>query len=732
MILKVNGEFLDFDGDIDIERKAKLFENISENSGDFSYEFQIPDTSGNRAKLGIQDINIVDKLIYRDTDSELLSDSGELIYYGFLKVRNTEGGFINTSFFSGNSNWIAKLPAELRDVNLDRFNIKQQDTLNAPLLRSAELGVIFPFMDSGLLSTRNARVLNFDDYRPWIYAKTVVESVLNQAGIKFQGDIKTDPIFNKLVLTNNNNSWYQQFITDRSCFVGITSDLLISTGAFSTIIVYDDDSTNQYSSGINYNTANGKYTADVDMTVDVEIYSLLETHGSVAPNTSVSSIKNGVTQLSTISSSFTVNLTLETSTIQISIFRYTDVKLKSGDYIEFQGGTLYPSPVNLYVGSYARVTAKSFRDIYANSILPDFTTSEFLDGVFNLFNTIIDFNSVTNTATINLFKNVKSKEPQDLSQYVSRVINTDYFEFIDEYGKVNTFRYVDVDLDEVKQYKVVNRIPFGGGNINLDNKYIKPMAEVVDSPFANMINYDNPIFNANIAKAPLVSASEGDTVSVTSVSNSSTFALFTCASNHNYSVGDLVRLSGFTEYSGDGIVEVIPSSTQFRLTRYLYIANDTGESTKLDVSIEDSECHIGLVVPNVLTSSFGFSPYSIHNGSYSESFSQAHYIYFSKKLTGNTIDDVNGDLSFGDINLQNYDTKVNMIDNYFSEFKRILNDPIKVICEMYLPEAVFRNITFSRPVRVSSVDVNSLFYLNRISGYKGSHLPCEVELIKLS
>lgn len=712
MMLKVNGDLLDFNADIEIERKVKLFENISENSGDFSYEFQIPDTDYNRLKLGIQDINIVDKIIYRETDTELLSDSGEIIHYGFLKVRNTEDGFINTSFFSGNSNWISKLPSQLRDVNLNSYNKSHQDTLNAPLLRDANSGVIFPFMDSGLLSTRNARVLNFDDYRPWIYVKTVVESVLNQSGIKFEGDIKNDPIFNKLVITNNSNEWYQQFINDRSCSVQKTSDQIIPIGV-PTKITYERESFPFYNGG-NFDLTNDVYEADVPMYVKVELYFTGSGNGLLVKNGTPPVGLNGINaDISGVESGFT-------------FFIYNRILLNTGDYIEARGFG------DITEGAYFKVTPVGFPIVYANSILPDWSTSEFLDAVFNLFNTVIDFNSINNTCSVNLFKNVSKNEEQDLSQYISREISTDYFEFIDEYGKVNTFRYVDVDLDEVKQYKVVNRIPFGGGDILINNNYVKPTASVVDSPFANMINYDNPIFEANIAKAPLVSASEGDTVEVTSVSNSGTFARFNCSADHNYSVGDLVRLSGFTEYSGDGIVESIPASTQFTLTRYLYVATDTGESTKLSVDIDDSECHIGLVVPSVLSSTFGFGSYSIHNGSYSQSFSQAHYIYFSKKLTGESMDSANGDLSFGDINLQNYDTKVNMVDNYFSEFKRILNDPIKKIYEMYLPEKVFRGLTFSRPVRVSSVDGNSLFYLNRISGYKGSHLSCEVELIKLS
>ncbi len=719
MIIKVNGEFLDFDGDLEIERKAKLFENISENSGDFSYEFQITDTADNRAKLGIQDINIVDKLVYRDTDSELLSDSGELIYYGFLKVRNIEGGFINASFFSGNSNWISKLPAQLRDVVLDRFNIKMQDTLNAPLIRSADSGVIFPFMDAGLLSTRNARVLTFDDYRPWIYVKSVVESVLNQAGIKFEGDIKSDPLFNKLVITTNTNEWYQQFTSDRSSFINKTSSQFINTllnkvTFTSEIYPYYDGAED------NYDTSTSEYTADVDMTVDVVA---LVRYNSAQTGIGFLGF-NPLTRIVPFTS-------YEYTEVDVQTWIFRNVKLRAGETFYF--GVSLPIATSTTVNSgELRITPTKFDTVYANSIVPDWTTAEFLDAVFKLFNTIIDFNSITNTCTINLFKNIKNKPEQDLSEYIKRVIRTDYFEFIDEYGKLNTFRYTDIDSVESKQYQQANRIPFGGGNIELDNKYIKATADVVDSPFASMINYDNAMFGANIAKVPFISASEGDTVEITSVSNASTFAQFNCSSDHNYSVGDLVRLEGFTNYSGDGVVESIPSATQFVLTRYLYVATDTGESTKLSVSIEDSECHIGLVVPNGTMSTFGTSPYSIHNGSYSQSFSQAHYIYFAKKLTGKSIDAANGDLTFGDINLPNYDTKVNMIDNYFSEFKRVLNDPIKVVCEMNIPEAVFRNLTFSAPIRVSSVDANSKFYMNRISGYKSRQVGCELELIKLS
>ena len=60
-----------------------------------------------------------------------------------------------------------------------------------------------------------------------------------------------------------------------------------------------------------------------------------------------------------------------------------------------------------------------------------------------------------------------------------------------------------------------------------------------------------------------------------------------------------------------------------------------------------------------------------------------------------------------------------------------MNDPVKPIVTMYLPEKVFKSLTFREPVRLITKDFNAQFYIERITGYEGPHLPCTAELIKL-
>jgi hypothetical protein len=72
-----------------------------------------------------------------------------------------------------------------------------------------------------------------------------------------------------------------------------------------------------------------------------------------------------------------------------------------------------------------------------------------------------------------------------------------------------------------------------------------------------------------------------------------------------------------------------------------------------------------------------------------------------------------------------------MIDNYWGVVSNILNDPVKLICVGYIPEKIYRDLTPLSPVYLKTQDTVNLYYINRISGYKGGSKPCEVELIKL-
>jgi hypothetical protein len=75
---------------------------------------------------------------------------------------------------------------------------------------------------------------------------------------------------------------------------------------------------------------------------------------------------------------------------------------------------------------------------------------------------------------------------------------------------------------------------------------------------------------------------------------------------------------------------------------------------------------------------------------------------------------------------------INATDNYYQETAQMLNDPVKYVISAYLPEHIFKQLDPTTPIRIKTQQHNSLCYLNRITGYKGSSVPCEIELIKFA
>jgi hypothetical protein len=73
MMLKANGEFLDFNEEVEVEKQIKLFEDISTTDGDFSYSFELPKTLNNIRILGNPYPDNISKQVYQRIPALLLS-----------------------------------------------------------------------------------------------------------------------------------------------------------------------------------------------------------------------------------------------------------------------------------------------------------------------------------------------------------------------------------------------------------------------------------------------------------------------------------------------------------------------------------------------------------------------------------------------------------------------------------------------------------------------------------
>lgn len=104
------------------------------------------------------------------------------------------------------------------------------------------------------------------------------------------------------------------------------------------------------------------------------------------------------------------------------------------------------------------------------------------------------------------------------------------------------------------------------------------------------------------------------------------------------------------------------------------------------------------------------------------------YGYFVKASIGKNIDNIKANLSFE--TPIGYDG-TGLKQDYFRSTERILNDPVRITATMLIPEHIYLGLNFSTPKRIKTKKFNSQFYCLSIEGWESSHLPCEVELIKL-
>jgi hypothetical protein len=181
-------------------------------------------------------------------------------------------------------------------------------------------------------------------------------------------------------------------------------------------------------------------------------------------------------------------------------------------------------------------------------------------------------------------------------------------------------------------------------------------------------------------------------------------------------------------YTGQGKVVEVPTSTRFELSGLNFTVSGTGTVVLNKINNINDDCtYLLLNLSNAALTSF-----SSNTTLYFEAASQSNfaYAYFDKPTIGLSIDDVRQVLSFQKINQPNF-AGIGLIESYFREFKRVLEDPVMLLPVMFLPYAEFISFNFSEPVYLNTKDYNGLFYVNKITGYKGSHMPCEVELIKL-
>jgi hypothetical protein len=709
MMLKVNSEYLEFNGDIDIERKAKLFEEIDMVQGDFSYSFEIELTSENYRILGFPMPDNIRKTVYQKIDSEVLSDSGDLISIGYLRIERIVGRFASCSFYSGNENWFSQLTGNLSEIDLREYETDQTATIIQNSWLESD-GVVFPLVDSGDLSRRRYQVTKVEDYTPGIYLKDLVKKVFQSAGLKIAGELFEDDLYNKIVLFSNNKSKSQ--IESRTINVKDSIGKSL-TPSDNEKVIFDTTSPLPFFTASNF--ASSTYTADVKMNLMIN----LSIKGAGGGFIIINVWRNG---------SFYKRALIagDSSPDVSSILR---IPLEQGDTVD-----IYAATLGVIGGGYDTLTMEIkptyLFAVFSDSVVPKWTKQDFVSNVLRLFCCVPAYDPYSKTVTINLFDKVKEKERIDLSEYI-QITEVDYSEFISNYAQVNNFTYAEGDDIDLKEYNISTFFKYGSGQVTSNNEHIGANETILESDFTAPISYKHQAIQASIERMNFTELVGNGETDVTSVDDDSGVAKLFVDNADFFELGGIVRISESTDstYNGDWfIIEV--GADYIKCLGMVYSEDAFAKATAMIHESTDSDDVFLMVnVPNKAVEDFSpiidvyleFTP-----------LSTMAIAYFNMIYLGEPInEEYTQGLSFGNIQ-DPLSYQRSLIDKYWQAFSRMLNDPVMLKFVANIPAHIHQQMDFLRPIEIKTLESVNLYYLNLERGYKGSHIQCEGELIKLS
>lgn len=731
MIRINNSEILEFDADIEVEKQIKLIEEISTVDGDFSYSFEVDPTLLNVKILGYPTPDNINKPVYQRIDADILNNNGDIVYKGYIRIEKILQK-IECSFFSGNNNWFNRITGQLSDLNLSQYD---NDITESVILasRDNDSGYTFPFVDHGGLLTRSFADLKVEDFLPAIYIKTVFARIFIEAGIKITGELINDWTFNNATLLTGP---LQSRLDDRTSYAGKTSPTVIFIDGVdppqSFKVNWDTVTRYPYFDGSqgNFDIVNERYTADVPMSVEVEVF--LDHY---VIDLQLWIYKNGAPYKQIGYHAFEGPFVTSTT----GKFR---MNLEAGDYIETYTVVDLIDPISgdwTIYGGYMRVTPVFLYHFWGDSIVPQWSKQTFVSNILRMFNALTSYSEATKTLTINLFEKLKSKDPIDISEYISDV-EVDYSDFISSYGQSSKLSYAEVEYPELRTFDSRKHFKYSKGELTVNNDFIEPDVDIIESDFAHPIAYDNPVFRTPLEKTNFMELSEGEEYEFENVlAGTDDLARFYLVDDTvdevDILVGDLIRINNENNkaYNGDWIVKAVGIVSDYvdwiELRDLSYNVDIPGSVIKLDYVPTDSEdVFIMINIPNMAIDDFSRSTSYTFNSS---SISAIAYAYFDLMDTNEPINDMFiYSLSFGGNNDPRQYQRT-MVDRYFSLFSRVLNDPVKLIPTAHFPIQVYNGIDFLKPITIKTLETTNQYYPNRITGYKESYLPCLIELVKL-
>lgn len=717
-----NGRELLFDGDFAITKQAVSIFNGSI-KGDVSITFQVDNNSINREILNYKGPMMTSQVAFQKQFFNRIRN-GNFLDSGYIVIQEEDGPYLKCFYMSGNSNWIQLLQGLITELDYtSKTNNKDyvKQFSSSSFVTSSE-GITFPFIDwcfnkkkgdnqykrapttAICLVDVTGDVLHpLIQFYPCFYLHSLVNEIFSQNGIKKDGNIFQDGLYESLAITPSEglitrDNFLKVFISGSSqaypegvaffTYVKIT-ELKLTNGPE---MMWDDVSKSFI--------PDRKCGLKVSMTIK----------SGTASQYSVWLRKNGVRTVGLIFTSEGVKRSIPQTLPTLS----TDI----WDLV-MEIGNFQPA-FNATVDVEFEIPEVILGDDYINpgDFLPSLKSIDIVKFMVNVFGCAVYFDSISKSITITIIEKLKLEDAYDWSKYYVSHSS----QYIDNAAH-NFISWTESEDSTIAKYNREHTLNFADGDLVTDNSLLE-QKKICDFPFAASsasLGF-NGIYCLDIPLINLID--DGDPILFTSVEYFSDFrSRFVTGLPGVIKSNEVVRIT-----DGDGLNigyyygALFGARLTYEAIAFQFIETFTGKIYRQRISYQKISPRIVSVKPNTPITEYS-SQTAIFEAE-SQLNNNFDYAVFTKSLTGFPIDQWKNNLAIDNPDIDNF-TDPTIKELYFNKISRFIKNP-KIRAVMRLPDSVYQKFKFDQFIYLKTENLTGYFFVDIMPNYVDGDTPHEV------
>lgn len=718
-----DGEYLDYSGpQVGLSKQCANFYDFKI-KGDVSVGIKLDNNSQNRKALGYYGAQQIGSPAFTRVPFSMVID-GNTVSRGAVVIRGSDDDTIDCFYVSGNSNWFQALQFNLKEVNYDDSLTVSWDTNGR---KTATSGILFPVVDwfakgqkrgDGFIQIANPTEEDFPDIteiHPVVYIYTIIDQMAKHAGFVLSGDLITDTLLKKIVLTNDGPELYfpDRYIDESKLLVESAAGVYNSASDPQKIQFNNVISGNVNLLNASTYTFSAPYTASYRVELDLRF--------SVASLYQVDFYKNGA------GPNTVLNMTLSAS----SFFLVVTINLVKGDQVYFEitktsGGGTY----RLTLADQRTRINWSIKRLIGNgqyipvaSMAPDMKAIDLIKFLAFYFSCLVTFDQYANKISINQLKNFRKEDARNWSDYFIS-FEADYQTGV---ATKNYIQCVEGEEEQIVSYNAQSRVRYGGGTIEtpFDGQEERTLYEI---PFSGSWDQANSSGGMRwfFPYIKFYDIELEEAVAYTGVTNAGGEAQFTMTwqdTIERYKVFYIKSDNGL--YTGFGVCQTVNGGTSGTTNPKFYgidfSINDTGTIYRCSVSKVSGKPKMLLCYPGRSLTDMG-GPTVADVGT-DTATATAAVVWFDKPPVNAPIDGIKECLAVDSLNNNNSISELN-----YGVLNRVFNNP-KVNAMFRLPEAEFQSFNLDKYIYVKTEKLTGYFLVQKIENYKDALTPVKVELL---